>query len=129
MSSIADKLAYLAGTKEAIKAAIEGKGIPVPAGEPFRGYAALIGSISGNGADSEGGDGLKRVTRLDIYESIGMFTVTYEDGTTISGSATFDANGQPTSLADDEGNTVSFTSGYPTSAKDSNGNAVAIVWG
>lgn len=127
--AISDKLIYLVDTKAAIKTAIEGKGVSVPDGEPFRGYAALIESISGNGTDNEGSDGFKRVAQLNIYESLGVFTVTYEDGTAISGSATFDDNGNPTSLIDDNGNSVSFTSGYPVNATDRNGNTVAIVWG
>ena len=45
MGSIADKLSYLAGTKTAIKEAIEGKGIAVPSGTTFREYAGLIGTV------------------------------------------------------------------------------------
>lgn len=47
MGTIAEKLEYLNGTKDAIKAAIEGKGVTVPDGTTFRGYADLIGGISG----------------------------------------------------------------------------------
>lgn len=50
MGNIADKLSYLAGTKSAIKEAIEAKGVEVPEGVSFRGYVALIEGISGTGA-------------------------------------------------------------------------------
>lgn len=89
--------------------------------------AAAIREIQGTG---EGGSaaGGKEIASLNIYENSGMFTIEYEDGTTITGTATFDANGLPTSLTDDNGNTVNFTSGYPTSAANG-GNSVPIVWG
>lgn len=88
--------------------------------------AAAIRAIQGGG---EGGtSGGKEIAGLNIYENSGMFTIEYEDGTTITGSATFDANGLPTSLTDDNGNTVNFTSGYPTSAANG-GNSVPIIWG
>ena len=119
MGNIADKMQYLLETKQHISDAIESKGVAVPSTVPFRGYAALIGSI----AD-------KKVSRLSIYKSIGKFAVDYDDGTTLTGTATFDENGLPTSLTDDNGNTVVFgENGYPTSARDSNGNTVPIVWG
>lgn len=51
MSTIADKISYLNTTKELIKAAIESKGVSVPAGTPFRGYAGLVESISSDGGD------------------------------------------------------------------------------
>ena len=47
MSNLAAKLAYLAGTKTAIRGAIQSKGIAVPDDTPFRQYANLIGGISG----------------------------------------------------------------------------------
>lgn len=54
MGTIADKLAYLAGTKDAIKAAVAGKGVTVPDGTTFRDYAALIeGIVVGNFSDEE----------------------------------------------------------------------------
>lgn len=55
MGSIADKLSYLAGTKTAIKEAIEGKGIAVPPGTTFREYAGLIGTIDHSGGGGAGG--------------------------------------------------------------------------
>lgn len=45
MGTTADKLAYLQGTKAAIKSAIVNKGVAVPDGTTFRGYAEKIGSI------------------------------------------------------------------------------------
>lgn len=88
--------------------------------------AAAILEIQGSGeSDSSGG---KEIAGMNIYENIGMFTIEYADGTTITGSATFDADGLPTGLTDDNGNTVNFTSGYPTSATNGE-NSVPIVWG
>jgi surface protein len=51
MGTIADKLTYLQGTKSAIKAAIEDKGVTVPTGTTFRDYADKIGEITSGGAD------------------------------------------------------------------------------
>ncbi len=45
MGNVNDKLAYIAGTKQAIKTAIEAKGIEVPMETTFREYAAKIGDI------------------------------------------------------------------------------------
>ena len=45
MGTTADKLAYLNGTKKAIKNAIVAKGVAVPDGTTFRAYAEKIGSI------------------------------------------------------------------------------------
>lgn len=47
MGTIAEKLAYLQGTKEAIKQAIEAKGISVSYATTFRGYADEILKIGG----------------------------------------------------------------------------------
>ena len=88
--------------------------------------AAAIRAIQGGGAG--GSSGGKEIASLNIYENLGMFVIGYEDGSTIAGSATFDANGLPTSLTDDNGNTVHFTSGYPTSVTNGE-NSVPIVWG
>lgn len=49
MGTIAEKLQYLSDTKSQIGAAIEEKGVPVPSGEPFRGYADLIRDIETSG--------------------------------------------------------------------------------
>ena len=45
MGTTAEKLAYLNGTKTAIKNAIVAKGVAVPDGTTFRGYAEKIGEI------------------------------------------------------------------------------------
>lgn len=45
MGTTADKLEYLQGTKAAIKQAIVNKGVAVPDGTTFRGYAEKIGAI------------------------------------------------------------------------------------
>lgn len=50
--SISDKLVYLSGTKDAIRDAIEQKGVTVPEETTFREYADKISQISGGG----GGD-------------------------------------------------------------------------
>lgn len=47
MGTAADKLAYLTGTKDAIKQAIAAKGVDIPDGTTFRGYAEKINNISG----------------------------------------------------------------------------------
>lgn len=85
--------------------------------------AAAIQAI----ACDEGGG--KKVSNITIYESIGMYTITYDDGQIVTGSVTFDENGLPTSLTDDNGHTVNFAGGYPISATDKDGNIVPIVWG
>lgn len=53
MGTIADKLEYLSVTKDAIKTAVEGKGVSVPDGTTFRGYAALIASMPSGGIYQE----------------------------------------------------------------------------
>lgn len=46
MGTVADKLEYLQGTKDAIKQAIVNKGVAVPDGTAFRDYAGKIGAIA-----------------------------------------------------------------------------------
>lgn len=82
--------------------------------------AAAILAIEGGG---------RKVSEVNIYDASGMFAITYKDGFMVTGSATFDENGLPTSMTDDNGNTVNFTAGYPTSATDKDGNSVPIIWG
>lgn len=94
--------------------------------KPSEMAAAILALVAGGG---EAGGEVKKVASVNVYESIGMFVITYEDGTVVTGSATFDENGLPTGLTDDNGNTVNFVSGYPTSATDKAGNSVPIVWG
>lgn len=53
MGTTADKLAYLAGTKSAIREAIIAKGVDVPESTTFRAYADKIGEISGGGTGHE----------------------------------------------------------------------------
>lgn len=112
---------YYADIADAIRAQ-NGKSTKYKSSE----MAAAIRAIQGGGAG--GSSGGKEIASLNIYENIGMFTIGYEDGTTITGNATFDADGLPTSLTDDNGNTVHFTSGYPTSATNGE-NSVPIIWG
>lgn len=45
MGTTTEKLTYLQGTKDAIKNAIEAKGVEVPEGTTFRGYAEKIQEI------------------------------------------------------------------------------------
>lgn len=47
MGTTTEKLTYLQGTKDAIKNAIVAKGVEVPEGTTFRGYAEKVGEISG----------------------------------------------------------------------------------
>ena len=77
----------------------------------------------------DGSANIAKVAEVAIYEESGQFAVTYENGKLVTGSATFDENGNPTSLTDDQGNSVTFSSGYPTSVTDIYGNTVPILWG
>lgn len=45
MGTTTEKLTYLQGTKDAIKNAIVAKGVAVPEGTTFRGYAEKVGEI------------------------------------------------------------------------------------
>ena len=49
MGTTTEKLTYLQGTKDAIKDAIVAKGVEVPEGTTFRGYAEKIGEIQTGG--------------------------------------------------------------------------------
>lgn len=53
MGTTAEKLAYLDATKTAIKDAIVAKGVEVPEGTTFRGYAGLISGISTGLSDED----------------------------------------------------------------------------
>lgn len=53
MGTTAEKLAYLDATKTAIKDAIAAKGVEVPEGTTFRGYAGLISGISTGLSDAD----------------------------------------------------------------------------
>lgn len=48
MGTTTEKLTYLQGTKDAIKNAIVAKGVEVPEGTTFRGYAEIINLILSN---------------------------------------------------------------------------------
>lgn len=54
MGTTADKLSYLAGTKDAIRSAISAKGVSVSESDTFRSYANKISAIS-SGMQSLGG--------------------------------------------------------------------------
>lgn len=49
MGTTTEKLTYLQGTKDAIKNAIVAKGVEVPEGTTFRGYAEKVGEIKMGG--------------------------------------------------------------------------------
>lgn len=53
MGTAADKLAYLAGTKTAIKAAIQAKGVSISDTDTFRAYAEKISAIPTSGFETE----------------------------------------------------------------------------
>ncbi len=53
MGTVADKFSYLAGTKAAIKTAIEDKGVTVTEQDTFRSYATKIADISGGSSPAE----------------------------------------------------------------------------
>ena len=50
MGTTADKLAYLEGTKAAIREAISARGVELSESAPFREYAERIGEIGGSGS-------------------------------------------------------------------------------
>ena len=90
--------------------------------QPDNGYAGLsIVEVKGYEVN--------KISDISISEDTDSFTITFEDGATVSGSVTFDISGKPISLTDDAGNTVEFSDGYPISATDSKGNSIPIIWG
>lgn len=68
-------------------------------------------------------------SEVDHNESGDYITITLEDGSSVTVGFTFDAEGNPTSAMDTNGNSVEFSGGYPTTATDSNGNKVTISRG
>ncbi len=118
MGTIADKLSYLLETKNQIKQALVDKGVEVPEGTTFRGYAALIGGAVG-----------KKIVEVSMDTDSDSYTLKFEDGNTLSGWGEFDEYGLPTDVSDEAGNRVTFTFGIPTSATDSEGNTVKINMG
>lgn len=67
-----------------------------------------------------------KVSEISVSEESNTFTVTFKDGTTVNGLATFEKDGNPTFLIDSAGNTVEFSGGYPMSVTDSDGHTVNI---
>ena len=120
MGTIAEKLAYLAETKDKIREAIVATGVEVPEGTTFRGFAELITGGSGGGT----GNGV-RVTGLDV-SSDGTYTIMFEDFTELYGIVDFDINGKPTALIDTNNATVEFSNGWPTGITLPDGHAVTI---
>lgn len=70
-----------------------------------------------------------RLTNVNISEDTNTYTLTFANGSTITGTIEFDENGLPVSVADDAGNSVEFLDGQPSSATDSDGHTVSIQWG
>lgn len=118
MGTIAEKLNYLLETKNAIKQALVDNGVEVSEEITFRGYAELIA----------GGVG-KKIKAISVDTDSDTYTLTFEDGSTLSGSGEFSEDGTPTSLSDDAGNEVVFSLGNPIGAKDAEGNVVDITVG
>lgn len=54
MGTTADKLTYLSGTKDAIKAALEAKGVTVPPDATFRSYASFIQGLTQDAVTEQG---------------------------------------------------------------------------
>lgn len=89
--------------------------------QPDNGYAGLsIVEVKGYEVN--------KISDISISEETDTFTITFEDGTSVTGSVTFDESGMPVSLTDTAGNTVEFSGGYPSSATDADGHTVSIQW-
>jgi hypothetical protein len=110
---------------ESIADAIRAKNGKTDTYKPAAMAAAILAIESGG----EGGGGGKKISEVNIYDSIDTYLIMFDDGSMVTGSATFGEDGLPTSLTDDGGSYVTFSSGYPISATDSEGNAVPIIWG
>ena len=54
MGTTADKLTYLSGTKDAIKAALEAKGVTMPPDATFRSYASFIQGLTQDAVTEQG---------------------------------------------------------------------------
>ena len=65
MGTTADKLAYLEGTKAAIREAISARGVELSESVPFREYAERIGEIGGSGG------GLRQPAALRLADNAG----------------------------------------------------------
>lgn len=97
MGTTTEKLTYLQGTKDAIKNAIVAKGVEVPEGTTFRGYAEKVGEIQVGGG-------------------ILNATITLENNTGKNGNLRLvfiDADGHKTKMEGTEVKTVNVKSGEP----------------
>lgn len=72
---------------------------------------------------------VNKISEIAILEDTDSFTITFEDGTSVSGTVIFDDAGNPVTLIDNAGNTVEFSDGQPSSVTDSDGHTVSIQWG
>ena len=70
MSNIANKLSAVLASKEAIRTAIEGKGIEIPTTTKLSEYAAKIEAIEVGGGGSDSGDGASVFARFDHYRQL-----------------------------------------------------------
>ena len=72
MGTIIDKLNAVESSKEAIRLAIEGKGIEIPTTTKFSEYASKIEAIEvgGGGSGSGSGDGASAFARFDHYRQL-----------------------------------------------------------
>ena len=72
MGTIIDKLNAIESSKEAIRVAIEGKGIEIPTTTKFSEYASKIEAIEvgGGGSGSGSGDGASAFARFDHYRQL-----------------------------------------------------------
>lgn len=69
-----------------------------------------------------------KVTEVSVDETAGSYTLTYEDGTEVTGMVTFDTFGLPVALTDNQGNSVTFDAlGWPTVATNADGHTVTIT--
>lgn len=77
----------------------------------------------------DGGVEAPNISNIIVFDTLGIIRIQLEDGEELVCYASFDENGMPISLSDDNGNTVNFDSGYPVSATDIFGNTIPIFWG
>lgn len=70
MGTTTDKLSAVLASKEAIRTAIEGKGIEIPTTTKFSEYASKIEAIEVGGGGSGSGDGASAFARFDHYRQL-----------------------------------------------------------
>lgn len=70
MGTTTDKLNAILNSKEAIRTAIEGKGIEIPTTTKFSEYASKIEAIEVGGGGSGSGDGASAFARFDHYRQL-----------------------------------------------------------